>query len=692
MNLQIVNSTKLRIVFACIAILIIKSLQAQIVPDDIEIIRDEWGVPHIYAPTDAGVAYGLAWAHAEDDFEDIQLTMTAAKMMLGRHLGKDGAAADFMVGLLRCEDIVERHYDQLSPEYKKVIAGYVEGINAYAKIHPKEVLVKQAFPITVKEALRGYLLQLAVMDGAGRVVSALLDEESESLNEVNGSNAFAVAPSRTESGETFLAVNSHQPYEGPAAWYEAHLVSDEGWNMLGGLFPGGATVFHGTNKNLGWAHTVNYPDKIDVFELEMDPSNENRYRLDGEWHELNERTIRLKVKIFPGLRIGVKRKVYWSEYGPTLKTDEGVFAFHMAIMDNIRAPDQWYQMNKASNWDEFREALEIRGIPGFNIVYADKAGNVFYIGNGNIPLRDPRYEWRNIVPGNTFNTIRSEYHPLDDLPQIFKPASGFVYNTNHSAFLSTDSIDHLSESDYDPTMGYRLWQNNRSYRVMELVDREEKFSWEEFLELKYDKKLPDSLCFLVDLNPIMDIDPNLIRHGREVLEIIQKWDRTASVDAIGPAHLMVFYRHLLEKLDLSRYDVHQPLAVEMIESLAYTEKYMNKHFGKLNVSLGEYHFLVRGDKQLPVWGINDVLTAMHDEPMKRGRMRVRAGESHILMIRYPKEGLPIIETVNVYGASDDPDSPHYSDQMEMFVNQELKPMTLDLDKVRKNAVRIYNPK
>ncbi len=116
--------------------------------------------------------------------------------------------------------------------------------------------------------------------------------------------------SKTTDDNVYLAVNAHQPLEGPVGWYEAHLISDEGWNMLGGLFPGGPTVFHGTNEHLGWAHTVNYPDKLDVFQLEMDPDDNDRYKLDEEWLTLDHQKVKLKVKIWPGLKITVKKDAF----------------------------------------------------------------------------------------------------------------------------------------------------------------------------------------------------------------------------------------------------------------------------------------------------------------------------------------------------------------------------------------------
>ncbi|MBT5507722.1 MAG: acylase, partial [Flammeovirgaceae bacterium] len=385
-----------------ILLLLVISLEisAQWHPDQIEIIRDQWGVPHIYAATDAQVSYGLAWAHAEDDFGTIQTTLLAAKGMLGLHLGKDGAIADYVVGLLRIKEIVTGHLDEVAPDFLNIVKGYLSGLNAYAKHHPQEVFVKKSFPITVEDVFQAYVLQLAVMDGVDGVIGGLIkgDIDHGALIGI-GSNAFAFNRKKTGSDHVMLAVNAHQPLEGPAAWYEAHLVSEEGWNAIGGLFPGGPVIFHGTNEHLGWAHTVNHPDKIDIFELEIDPQNERRYRMDSTWHILEKRKIALRISIFMGLKIRVKKAAYYSKYGPVIKNDKGYFAFKMSVFDEIRAIEQWYNMNKAQNLNEFKQALEMVAIPSFNIMYADRYDNIFYVSNGKIPFRDSKFDWKKTLPG-----------------------------------------------------------------------------------------------------------------------------------------------------------------------------------------------------------------------------------------------------------------------------------------------------
>lgn len=678
------------------AILIILSinLTAQTItfdPSEIEIVRDSFGVPHIYAPTDAQVSYGLAWAHSEDDFKTIQLTIMAAKQLLGRHLGKEGAPIDYVVGLLRVEDIVNAHIDEVSPEFMEIVEGYTAGLNAYAAHHPKEILLKKTFPITSKEIFKAYVLQLAVQDGGDGVIQNLFNNKIDPYaDEVKGSNAFAINRHKTTDGNVFLAINSHQPLEGPAAWYEAHLVSDEGWNMMGGLFPGGPVIFHGTNEHLGWAHTVNHFDKVDVFQLEMHPDEKDLYRIDDDWFELEKRKIKLKVKLFLGLRIGIRKAAYYSKYGPVVKNETGSFAFKMAVFDEIRAVEQWYNMNKAANLQEFKKAMNMNAILSFNTVYADREANIFYVSNGKIPVRNTAYNWKETLPGNTSSTLSSEYHPFSDLPQITNPPSGYLFNTNNTPFSSTASPDNMRYIDYDSTMGFGTKENNRSTRFKELISTYELLSWADFLDIKYDGSLPDSLVYSVNLNPLFSMKADTSERAAKILSILQEWDKSTDINQLGPAHLLLTNIHLRWRDDIA--DKTNIAPEQMVSSLVYTYKYLMKYFNKLDVTLGEYQKLVRGEKELPIGGFPDVITAMYSTKHEDGKVKGYAGESYIMMVRYPEQGLPIIETVNVYGASSKPESPHFDDQMELFVNKQLKPMTLDIDEVRKNAKKIYSPK
>ena len=335
--------------FLLLTILAHLSLQGQINPANITIARDSFGVPHIFAPSDPEVAYGLAWAHAEDDFNTLQLVVLSGQARLGKVLGRKGAEADYVVNLLRCREIVEEQWNTLNPRFIDLVKGYVAGLNAYARSHPGDVKYKKAFPFTEKDYMTAVMFSIALFCGVENVLPQILGEKVATIPGFNlqGSNAFAFHPSKTTTGEAFLAINAHQPMEGPSAFYEAHVQSEEGWNMLGGLLAGSCVILHGTNENLGWAHTVNYPDKIDVFQLQMNPGNGDEYKFDDQWIKLETKKAKLKVK---GIPVTIGKKIYWSKYGPTIKTNKGVFAMRLPAMMDIRAMEEWYRMNKAKNF------------------------------------------------------------------------------------------------------------------------------------------------------------------------------------------------------------------------------------------------------------------------------------------------------------------------------------------------------
>ncbi|MFY0685828.1 MAG: penicillin acylase family protein [Cyclobacteriaceae bacterium] len=683
---------QLKIVGFGLFALIALNSQGQVQPDKVEIIRDQWGVPHIHAPTDAGATYGLAWAHAEDDFETIQLPLLAAKGLMGTHLGKEGAPIDYIVQLLRLDELARTEYQSLSPAFREVLHAYVDATNQFALHHPERVLLKGVFPIDQYDVLKAYGLSLAVISGADGIIKDIFEGAIDPApSSFMGSNAIALSPRKTGTDETFLVVNSHQPLEGPVAWYEAHMVSDEGLNMLGGLFPGGPVIFHGTNEHLGWAHTVNYPDKIDVYQLKINPKSKNEYWLDGKWQSLESKKVKLKVKLGP-LKIGVKKEVIWSAFGPALRNDKGVFAFNLGVLTDLKAIQQWYEMNKANSLEAFLKALERVSIPGFNIIYADKASNILHVGNAKIPVRVAGYDWDKTLPGVDSKLVHAAYQPLENLPQNLNPSSGVVFNTNNSAYSS--SIDENPDpSDYDPTMGYEIWENNRSLRLIDLLKASEQIDYKMLKTIKYDLQLPDSLAYPINLNPVFTIsEAGLNDRGSQVLNILRDWDRKALIQSIGPAQAMILYRILNENLDARYRASITPTDGQLVEGLNRTGDYFIDNYNKIDVSLGEFQFLKRGDKSLSIQGMPDVLAAMHSVPDENGRYKAVAGESYIMMVRYPASGPPIIETVNVFGASNVPGSEHYDDQMDLFINQQLKPMSLDIEKVRKESSSIYHPK
>ena len=668
---------------------------SQINPNNIDIVRDKFGIPHIYAKTDAEVAYGLAWVNSEDDFKTIQEAYLAGNAMLSNHIGLKGAPADFISQFIGSNSLIEEKIDEISKDYMKVVEGYAQGLNAYARANPDKVLYRKLFPITPKKMLMYSQLQLFISNEgaywAGRILNN--DTQDDYLDQnLTGSNVIAMNSAKTISGETFLAINTHQPLEGPTSWYEVHLNSEEGTNIIGTMYPGTPNVLIGVNEHLGWSHTVNYPDKTDVFKLKM--KNKRKYIVDGEEYELEKHKAKISIKLL-GIPIKINRRYYKSIYGPTLKNKSGYYSIRTPTLFNVRALEQWWKMGKAKNFSEFYDAFKMKQIPGFNVGYADKYDTIFYMSNGILPKRAEGYNWKGIVPGDTKETLWTEYHEIEDLPQVIQPKSGFIYNANHSPFKSTSAVENPSEKDYSERMGYETYDNNRSTRLIELIESYDKVSYEDFKDIKYDNSFPSKFSYnFMDINLIDEIELDNNHELFEIVNEIQNWNRKTDINSIGAGLYGVLYYHLIYNYadqirKLSSED--KPVSKEIILSAVSDIKpYLIEHFGKVKINLGEFQKLVRGDKELPIWGLPDVITAMSSRPYKDGKHKVFAGESYIGLVRFTKDG-PLFESVISFGNSDDPTSEHYTDQMEMYSKFQTKKMTFDKEEIYSQAKSIYNP-
>ena len=660
----------------------------------ITIARDSFGVPHIFAPTDPEVAYGIAWAHAEDDFTTIQTLLLTGKGKLSTYLGKKGAPVDFVVGLLNTKALVEAQIGQMDPKFLALVKGYLLGLEAYAKAHPKEVLNKHVFPISIEEYLSATVFSVAVFCGVDKTLPKILNGTIPQLVGFTGegSNTFAIHANKSSSGENMLVINAHQPIEGATAFYEAHLQSEEGWNILGGLFPGAPLIFHGVTPNFAWAHTVNFQDKIDVYQLQTDKAHPGEYKVDDNWLKLEKRKVKLNIK---GIPFPIYRKVYQSIYGPTVATPNGeYFSMRLPSLLDAGALQQWYTMNKANNFTSFKKALEQNHLPMFNIMYADNKDTIFYISNGKMPYRNPdtTYHWNSTLPGNTMATLWTKFKPLSELPQQLNPASGYLFNTNHSPFLATDEKYNLDPKKFDVNDGYETYHNNRSRRGKDLIDQLDKISYADLKRIKFDRSLPSKILFPYGYtaDSMFLVNENDYPALASIISTLKQWDHAAVVDSKGAAIYNIAYYLVPQVMDGRKND--KLTLLEAVEVYKKIDEYLKKNFGRTDIVLGDLQKLVRGDESWPQGGMPDVLAAVMSEPYKDGTRKMNSGDAYINIVSFPKDGsLPHIETINTFGASMHKESPHFADQRAMYQAQLLKPMTLDKNVILKNAEKIYHP-
>jgi acyl-homoserine-lactone acylase len=669
--------------------------------DSITIVRDDYGVPHVYGPTDEEAIYGLMYAMCEDDFKSMQEALFLSKCRNGEYNGVEGATTDYIVQFLRIPQTVKEKYEtSFTPKFKKIIKAACMAVNRYADLHENEILMKNVFPLNEYDYAAGYILGTCFMSAIQETLPKMFEDKLPPLDAgklPTGSNGIAIHKSKTIDGYNYLDINSHQPLEGPYSWYECHVESNEGLHMMGAALVGAITPNIGTNGNIGWTHTINYNDYYDIFKLTMHPTKKDYYKFDGEWKKLEKEKVKLKVKIKGLGKLSVGKDAYWSVYGPVVKVKSGVYALRGLPYQTLGSAEQWYDMCKAENFHEFYDVLKQQQIPCLNIAYADKFDTIFFISNGLYPAdRDPQFDWKKVVPGDTSLTLwnLNNVVPIEEIPQLLNPECGYLYSVNQSPFLATNAKCNLNPADYDPTIGWQTRPFNRSERLSQLMDTVKVFNWETFKKIKYDKIMIDTVPFITLVEKFYQIDtvknPDLALPVRILKNSKRSGEITDTTTALFLLAFIDLTHHVKYDVEFKIHSVDVP--IETYEkSLRKAKKHLMKHYGSLYVPLGKVQRLRRGNKDLPLFGLPDVVTPMYTSLRKDGTLGPDGGECYVMLLKIADKGV-YMETIQVFGQSNKPDSKHYTDQMEMFVNNQTKVMTFDKEEILKKAESIYNPK
>ena len=657
------------------------------------ITRDIFGVPHVHGATDADAAFGLAYAQADDDITNILSTIDLARAGSGLKNGRDGAIADYLIKALGIRELVEERYEEdLSSEVKAVLEGFVAGLNYWMSLN-LDRNIKDYYPVNKVDLVSSFAIQnlffagidsaiKELMNAPKEVSEAELDKGGESrkvASLVAGSNAFALNSNKTSDGKTRLVINSHQPLDGPVAWYEAHISSDEGWNMMGGLFPGAPFIFVGFNESLGWGMTVNGPDLTDAFKLTINPENKNQYLLDGKWENFDIKNIKLPVKLLGPISWTFNREAKFSEHGLVLETESGSYALKFAGMKEIRQPDQWFRMNKAQNKDQWLEAMKMRAIISFNAVYADKEDNIMLLHNTAGPLRNEAYDWKQPVDGTNSTLIWNEITPFDEIPLLINPNSGWIVSANQDPFRASSVKDNLKRSDFSKTLGIETKMTNRAYRVIEIFDNDKKFTEQDLLDAKFDNEYSKESRSIKYLQNVLTQEYE-DQEFQEAQAVLNAWDLKTDSDnrsaALGVCILSEEWRAFMNRIDA-------PSSKEMFKKCIDE---LNDAFGRVDPLWSEVNMLIRGDLSLPIQGGPDTLRAVYGRPQDDGILKAVAGDGLVVSLSWDSDGNQESQSIHQYGsATQDSSSKHYDDQVQLFVDEKMKPTFFDKLELEKNT-------
>ena len=676
-----------------------------------EIKRDEYGVPHVNGKTDKDASFGFGFAQTEDDYDNIEFAIKMARGTLSDFdfslesistlyslvAGKGdilsnlssikGVELDFLIKFMNVKEIVTEKKDLIDQNIINYLRGYADGINYWAALNPNRV-DQSIFPVSEDDLLVGMVFRMPLFYGFDHYIEELIDLLTvEEITETtrnslshqpliasvkshfnpSGSNAFAVSKKRSANNETLLVINSHQPLTGPVAWYEAHIKSDEGLNIMGGTFPGSPFIHVGFNEFLGWGATVNQPDLGDIYELVINPENENQYLLDGKWLDLGVVKQNFRVKLFGPFAINYPLDMYFSKHGPVLKDGAKAYALRYVGMEDINQVTEWYRLNKARNFQEWTSALRMQEIASLNLIYADKEDNIYFVHNVKSPIRDNNYDWTKVLPGDRSDLIWTDFHSFDDIPQIKNPGSGYLFSTNQNPFFVTEKEDNLNPDQFTNTFGFQTRTTNRAHRAYELFSIDNDITYEEISLIKHDNKFSYNSRQYEFMKKIFNADFSENKKLRDAQKFLQDWDLGTDYENNHAAFgVCILSPEWLAEIKREP----QPDAIKIFTDCV-DEMYQN--FNSLSIPWNEVNFLDRGNKMIPIQGGPDVLRAIYAPRSENGILKAVAGDGLYIYVVWDSNKNQTSKSIHQYGsATIDRSSIHYDDQMELYADEKLK--------------------
>jgi len=663
----------------------------------VRIIRDTYGIPHIIARDNRSLFFGVGYAQAEDQLENLAKNYLRSEGRAAEREGKSQLATDHIVRLLKVPEQARRHYEQSDPETRAQLQGFADGVNAYAREHRDEIpdWIEPAEPHDVI----GFAMYIDTMfsvshcrrdlQGHG-IKMAALEQLAPPFDLDFGSNQFAVSPDRSATGACQLSMDPHLRHSGFFRWYEMHLVGPE-INVMGACFFGNPYVSMGRTEGTAWCMTVNGPDLGDVFAFEINPEDPTQYRgLDG-WRSFESSEETYTVATENG-SVEKTLKAVQSEVGPVLAVEDGTaYAFALPARDDPIRARQSYEMLKAKTVDEFRNALSHLSLVMFNIVYADKHGDIFYISNGRVPKRDERISSRGIRPGHEAWARWQGIHAQSDLPQLTNPSSGYVVNTNSGPQNVTP--EGAPQPDAFPKYMMSQQANSRWRRLDHLLAADESITWDEMRTYATDThvELADEYVPLI----VEGINRHVNDAGenadvlREIHDVLEAWDRRTDLESKGA----VLFFHLATDDAFVKAVQDRDPATAFTAAVAVAAQ-VRQRFGSLDVAWKQFSRIRRGDHEMGIAGTGSAKTESGITTIgaalrptggriKDGHRYCGGGSSYGMIVDF--SGKTRAVSCLPYGVSEHADSPHFADMLPLYAARQFKPVWFFPNEIAENT-------
>ncbi|MGH8225850.1 MAG: penicillin acylase family protein [Gammaproteobacteria bacterium] len=692
----------------------------------VTIYRDAWGTPHVHGHTDADAVFGLAYATAEDRFLEDEPEWY---QMLGRSAEMEGPQAanwDILIHALQIPKYSKEEYAHASPQVRALAEAYADGLNYFLATHPDvhpRVLThfEPWYVFAFYRDLYAYSINFWSGTSLRELAQIALPKKPAHSR---GSNVWAVGPKKSASGHAMLFINPHMPL---LPMYEVHLMSDTGWNVSGEASEGANVVpMTGHNAVLGWSLTINQPGIVGVWkETFDDPAHPLRYRYGNGYKTAVAWTDSIKVRQKDGTlksRILHFRKTI---HGPILAVRNGkALAVRISNLTRGGLLAEAYAMGKAHNLKEFKQALAMRGLPYHNVMYADAAGNIFYIYNGDVARRNPNYDWSKPVDGSDPGTLWGDDLPIDALPQVLNPPSGWMQNTNSSPFHTT-AEDNPKPANFPSYVvagqGSQDHPNFRSWESRRLLSQPGKFTFDEWQRMAFDTHLikadKDIPVLVAAWKKLLTTEPARAEKLRPMVEGLRGWDRNGSIASPETTWFDLW------AMVLSRFNqAGEPAAIRAayiyglpyippgpqrdIRGLEAVRNRLISNFGTIQVPWGRINRLQRpllrngvetpsdNRPSLPVPAAPaDAVGNIWDfrGTMPKGSQHIYGnfGDGYVSVIEFG----PHVKAYSIvpFGESGNPKSPHFFDQAHLYARGQFKRAWFTPEEVKEHAAFAYHP-
>jgi len=697
----------------------IARLQAR--AEGITIMRDDFGVPHIYGKTDADAVFGMLYAQAEDDFPRIEQNYIWATGRLAEVEGEEAIYSDLRARLYMTIDEARAAYEAAPQWLKDLCDAYADGLNWYLHTHPDvepRLLTRFEpwFPMFFSEGSIGGDIESislrgieAFYGGYETELQAASAPREPRFVEPKGSNGFAISGEHTASGNAMLLINPHTSFFFRG---EVHVVSEEGLNAYGAVTWGQFFIYQGFNENTGWMHTSTRLDFMDEFvEDVFEENGQLVYRYGEETRPVEVLDVTLKYKDGDGMSERTF-PMYRTHHGPITHTVDGKWTATRINWNPVSALHQSFIRTKLADHDEFWEMMDIRTNSSNNTVYADSSGNIAYYHGNFVPRRDTSFDFSMPVDGSNPATDWQGLHTVDEIVTVVNPPNGWIQNCNSTPFTAAGEYSPVRE-DYPVYMAPDA-ENYRGVHAVRVLEDISDLTLDSLIDIAYDPFLPGFEKLIPGLVDAYDAMGNGAHD--EAIETLRNWDFAVSVDSVAMTLAHHYGMHYRENgvrpdsmagasfMELMDYNGEGSPHEERLRIFYDTVQMLNEDFGSWNTPWGEINRYQRlsgdidlafADEQpsLPIgmasgnWGALASYGARRGEQTKR--IYGRSGNSFVAVVEFGDT--VTARTLLAGGQSGDPDSPHFDDQAQRYADVKFKDVAYYRNDVEALAVSTYQP-